>query len=127
MAEMRPSPSYGVRTRYLRTTVTAWMESGVVLDAVSGPGVPDLADIAHQEEGNRFGAKLGSCRSRLKAPSNAGLARSRAIDILTQTKSLMVFATPTDPDIDKKVYVWLRRSQFELLSGEHMKRILQIW
>jgi len=112
---LRPSPTLGIRTRYLRTTFEAVLKNSDRLCTVPAPSAPTF--------------RPGTALSRLFSP--AAHARSavqeKAVAVLAdQARITMLHCGEANP-ASRKLYLWLTQDEFEALSHEMAKPVIQQW
>jgi len=125
--EMKQSSTYGIRTRYLRTTVTAWLSEFAKLKKIALPVGFDEFMNHYEAADDRFCATKLLNKLYLTAAARAtGIARVRATQILTDVPDVVILA-PEDEDESLTLYLWLRPHDFEVLASEAAAPILKLW
>jgi len=113
---MNASPTYGIRTRYLRTTFAATLDSDArltMLVAPKGPlPLPAVSGIAwlFRRESRRYAA--------VQQQVAAVLAEHREVAVLHCDKTNRA---------SRKLYLWLTPEEFEVLSDEMATPIIEQW
>lgn len=115
---MYPSPTYGIRTRYLRTTFRAGFTSEPKLATVTAP--PASVQMAPLRRGRL--AELLRPAARFEAEK-----QERVLDVLTSSKSVVVLRCNGDNRASRKLYMWLTSEEFDILSEEPAKPAIKQW
>lgn len=117
---MKESPSYGIRTRYLRTTVKASLEPEVVLRTVSHEDGSSI-DVGAIKKAtcSRFGC-IASSRA-------ASQLLAEAAAVLQAQRSVVVVGCPSDKKCVAKVYLWLSEAELTTLSSEFAAPVMEQW
>jgi len=114
---IKDSPTYKIRTRYVRTTVDA--EYSGVPETICPPPVPDHDDVPQKS------------RSILRTLSHRSKSMSSGLqvvhDLLRGIREVVVIPTPRSNDAEWKLYIWLATSDFQKLSCEEGLFTLNAW
>jgi len=113
---MNPSPTYGIRTRYLRTTFQAVLGPGAKLSTVPAPKT-----MQQPAQPSSF--------VRLFRPdvARASEVEQQTAAVLAAHTSAVVLRCNENNRASRKLYLWLNRQEFEALSHAMAKPIIQQW
>jgi len=117
---MKDSPSYGIRTRYLRTTVKADLVSTASLRLLHHHTASSLCwnGSSVRVKQQRCGLMCGFQQKRNQA---------RATALLRTQCSALIISCPSDKKCAARIYLWLSESEFQTLSHEFAEPVIQQW
>jgi len=125
--EMKTSSTYGIRSRYLRTTVTTWLfESGKVKTILAPLGFSEFMKDYKPETNQGCARSLLAKMYVTSGARAAAAARAEAVQVLADVKHIVVLP-PSTEDESICLYLWLRARELNLLAGEQGTAILKLW
>uniref|UniRef100_A0A7S0A2D9 Cyclic nucleotide-binding domain-containing protein n=1 Tax=Pyrodinium bahamense TaxID=73915 RepID=A0A7S0A2D9_9DINO len=113
---MSPSPTYGIRTRYLRTTFQAVLAPGAKLSTVRAP------------ENLQPPAQPSSFKKLFRPDvARASQVEQQTAAVLAAHTSAVVLHCDETNRASRKLYLWLDKQEFEVLSHAMAKPVIQQW
>jgi len=108
--ELTKSPSYGIRTRYLRTTYDAYITKPIeMLEVLRAP--TSFVD--------------SDARWNLFWPQSVKEGRRLAAEVLAKVGSVFLMASTKNET--RQLYTWLTQEECQILSTEHAAPVLKQW
>lgn len=130
---VQASPSFGIRTQYVRTTWHANFDEGVQLRKLPAP---ELNGVAADGSGLVVRGQPGCrslCGGAIRRRSSSGSRQSvlqsedRAVEVLVRQPEIIVIRCSNDQKCHCKLYLWLTDDDLAALTAEHAKPVLQRW
>jgi len=112
---VQPSHTLGIRTRYLRTTFQAVLSDGDKLFTVPAP--TSAPKLRRRRSFSMFSA---DGRARLTT-------QEKAAAVLADQTSVTVLHCGDGNSASRKLYLWLTADEFEVLSQQMAKPVIQQW
>merc|ERR1711966_277584 len=117
---MRYSGAHGIKTRYLRTTFTAWFaneEIGETEPLRGCASIPAPVDFELTAKQQRFKGDRRLWLSSLcsKNAQEAAKIKRATIEILANVEDMILIPTTEREEVSWKLYAWFSRYQFETI------------
>jgi len=130
--KMQASPTYGIRTRYLRTAFGATIsESAKFSHARIAPKTVRLTSSGSRRPGAPRVTRMSSTGSRSMWPwterrASAGI-QCKASEILCHHETALVLFFGASSRHSRKIFLWLSQEEFEVLDNENAKPVIAQW
>jgi CRP-like cAMP-binding protein len=119
---IQTSDQYHVRTRYLRTTFSAFLLGEEADKGLAWTPIANLRTIGPRR--SKESASFGPRRSKESASAEV---RHRAAEILNRQEKVLVLRCRGENRAACKLYFWLAQQEFEELSQDYAKPVLKQW
>jgi len=114
---LQTSPTYGIRTRYVRMTFTATLNEDARLDYLSAPRV------RNSTQDSRFRRPLGW----LWRPEKGSKVQAQAAEILASHANAVALSCAKENRASRKLYLWLNQEEFEVLQNQMATPVIHSW